>query len=89
MSLNTMISNQIQMKNITNQSSDQNTCPVPNSASNNDMYILLESFPGHILPAFATLLHHPLGMMQRSDGRFLGHLSGPQGRGAPFAGSCR
>ena len=27
------------------------------------MHILLESFRGHILPAFATLLHHPLGMM--------------------------
>jgi hypothetical protein len=70
-----MISNQIQMKNITNQRNDQNTCPVPNSASNNDMHILLESFRGHILPAFATLLHHPLGMMPRA-GRFRGHLNG-------------
>jgi hypothetical protein len=32
MSAKTLMSNQIQMKNRKNQSIDQNTCPVPNSA---------------------------------------------------------
>jgi hypothetical protein len=35
MSLKTMISNQIQMKNMKNQSMDQKTSPVPHSAANN------------------------------------------------------
>ena len=34
MSPNSEISNQIQMKNMKNQSMDQKTCPVPNSANN-------------------------------------------------------
>ena len=34
MSPNSEISSQIQMKNKKNQSIDQKTCPVPNSASN-------------------------------------------------------
>ena len=34
MSPNTEISSQIQMKNRKNQSIDQKTCPVPNSANN-------------------------------------------------------
>jgi hypothetical protein len=31
------------------------------------MHILLKSFRGHILPVFATLLHHPLGVMPLPD----------------------